>query len=74
MPRPTSKKDLLDAIEKEWGALDQYLERLTPKQMEEPNIVGAWSVKDVLAHLFAWMQMCMSWRTNVDDVNGSVIK
>ncbi len=61
MPRPTSKKDLLAAIEKERGALDQYLETLTPMQMEEPNIVGAWSVKDVLAHLFEWMQMCMDW-------------
>ncbi|MBT7191837.1 MAG: ClbS/DfsB family four-helix bundle protein [Anaerolineae bacterium] len=61
MPRPTSKKDLLDAIEKERNALDKYLETLTSEQLVEPNIVGAWSVKDVLAHLFAWMQMCIGW-------------
>ena len=61
MPRPTSKKDFLDAIKKERSALDEYLETLTPEQMVEPNIVGNWSVKDVLAHLFAWMQMCIGW-------------
>ena len=61
MPRPTSKKDLLDAIKKERSALDEYIETLTLEQMVEPNIVGNWSVKDVLAHLFAWMQMCIGW-------------
>ena len=61
MPRPTSKKDLLDAIKKERSALDGYIETLTLEQMVEPNIVGNWSVKDVLAHLFAWMQMCIGW-------------
>lgn len=61
MPRPTSKKDLLAAIEQERGALETYLETLTPAQMTEPDIVGEWSVKDVLAHLVEWEQMCLGW-------------
>jgi hypothetical protein len=61
MPRPTSKTDLLAAIEKEQGALEALLETLTPEQMVEPGIVGEWSVKDVLAHLIEWEQMCLSW-------------
>jgi hypothetical protein len=29
--------------------------------MEEPGIVGEWSVKDVLAHLYEWEQMVLRW-------------
>lgn len=61
MPRPTSKTDLLAAIEKERSALETYLETLTPEQMTDPGIVGEWSVKDVLAHLIEWEQMVLSW-------------
>jgi hypothetical protein len=61
MPRPTSKDDLLAAIDKERGALEAFLETLTPKQMIEPGVVGEWSVKDVLAHLVEWEQMCLGW-------------
>ncbi|MDY7079609.1 MAG: ClbS/DfsB family four-helix bundle protein [Chloroflexota bacterium] len=61
MPRPASKLDLLAAIEKERGALEMLLETLTPEQMTEPGIVGEWSVKDVLAHLIEWEQMCLGW-------------
>ena len=61
MPRPTSKNDLLAAIEKERGALETYLETLTPEQLTEPGIVGEWSAKDVLAHLIEWEQMVLGW-------------
>ncbi len=61
MPRPTSKNDLLAAIEKERTALEAYIETLSPEQMTIPGIVGAWSAKDVLAHLIEWEQMVLSW-------------
>ena len=61
MPRPTSKTDLLAAIEYERHALKTQLESLTPEQMIEPGVVGEWSVKDVLAHLIAWEQMVLNW-------------
>jgi hypothetical protein len=61
MPRPTSKTDLLQAIEKERGALEAQLEILIPEQMTVPGIVGEWSVKDVLAHLIEWEQMVLGW-------------
>ena len=44
MARPTNKSDLLAAIKKERGNLDDYLDSLTPAQMTEPGIVGHWSV------------------------------
>lgn len=61
MPRPTSKTDLLAAIEKEREDLEIYLETLDPNEMTKSRIVGEWSVKDVLAHLIEWEQMVLSW-------------
>ena len=61
MPRPTSKHDLLTAIEQERGALETFLKTLTPEQMTDPGVVGEWSVKDVLAHLIEWEKMCLGW-------------
>ena len=61
MPRPTSKTDLLTAIEKEHTALEAYLDTLNPVQLTSPGIVGEWSIKDVLAHLIEWQQMVLSW-------------
>ena len=61
MPRPTSKDDLLTAIEKERGALETLLETLPDEQMTDPGVVGDWSVKDVLAHLVEWEQMVLGW-------------
>ncbi len=61
MPRPQTKADLLSASEKEREALDQFLSTLTPDQMTAPGALGDWSVKDVLAHLYAWEQMVLGW-------------
>ncbi len=61
MARATNKDDLLIAIEKERGALEAFLKTLTPEQMTDPNTVGEWSVKDVMAHLIEWEQMCLGW-------------
>lgn len=61
MPRPTSKKQLLDSIHQNYDALQKELADLTPEQKTEPGIVGEWSVKDVLAHLTEWQRMTRSW-------------
>ena len=61
MSRPTTKKQLLEAIEVEQKALDQLLAELSLAQMTQPGIVGEWSVKDVLAHLLEWQQMVLNW-------------
>jgi len=61
MPRPKSKEELLTAIAKERGALEAFLETLTREDMLEPDVVGAWSAKDVLAHLSAWEQLFLGW-------------
>lgn len=61
MPRPTTKKQLLETIQVERKALEQLLDELSPDQMTRLGVVGTWSVKDVLAHLIEWEQMVLSW-------------
>ncbi len=39
-----------------WGELLQLVSSLTPEQMEEPGYTAeGWSVKDVMAHIAAWL-------------------
>ncbi|MGL4649144.1 MAG: ClbS/DfsB family four-helix bundle protein [Caldilineaceae bacterium] len=61
MPRPTTKVELLRALDAERSQLESLLAPLAPEQLTAPGVVGAWSVKDVLAHLTAWHQMCLTW-------------
>ena len=61
MPRPHTKSLVLTESKKEREALDEFLSTLTPAQMTEPGMLGEWSVKDVLAHLYEWEQMLLCW-------------
>ena len=61
MPKPTTKKELIESAQQERAALDGLLATLTPEQMSQPNRIGEWTVKDVLAHLFEWEGMVMQW-------------
>ena len=55
---PKSLDELLTDIEREWQALMQVVDRLTPEQMTTPD-PGGWSPKDNLAHLSAWMDFTL---------------
>ncbi len=61
MPRPTTKAQLLEAMQAEHAALDKVLAALTPEQMTTFSPATNWSIKDVLAHLTAWEQLCLGW-------------
>ncbi|NTU62613.1 MAG: ClbS/DfsB family four-helix bundle protein [Chloroflexi bacterium] len=61
MPRPTSKAQLLSVMQQEHDALEESLESLTPDQLTHVSKTAKWSIKDVLAHLLAWEQMCLGW-------------
>jgi len=55
---PKNIAELLADIEREWTALMQAVDRLTPDQMTTPD-PGGWSPKDNLAHLSAWMNFML---------------
>ena len=61
MPRAQSKSQLLSESQKERQALEEFLATLTPEQMIQPGLLGDWSAKDVLAHLYEWEQMVLGW-------------
>jgi hypothetical protein len=52
---PASFDALIDGIKRERGALETTLARVPVERMSELDAVGAWSVKDVLAHLAVWL-------------------
>jgi hypothetical protein len=45
---------MLRRLDTEYSRLKAALARLTPEQAVTPNVVGTWSVKDVIAHLIHW--------------------
>ena len=61
MPRPVSKAALLDEERREHEALVQLLATVSPDAMDEPGIVGTWSIREVLAHLIEWQAMVLRW-------------
>jgi hypothetical protein len=61
MSRPLNKAQLLNAIQAESAILEKLLNSLTPAQMAAAPTPGAWAVKDILAHLYAWQQMFFGW-------------
>jgi hypothetical protein len=61
MIKQTSKQQILLDIEVERRRLEKNLSELTPSQMTLPGVVGAWTIKDVLAHLIAWERFFVGW-------------
>lgn len=61
MPRATNKNQLIEDSNLAFEKLNTFLETLTTQEMELDGIVGAWSVKDVLAHLAEWHEMVLQW-------------
>lgn len=61
MPRPLNKTQLLDVCQAEYNKLEKLLEGLTPEQMDGPSAPEAWSIKDIIAHLYEWQQMVFRW-------------
>lgn len=61
MPQPRSKETILERLRTERRRLEQNLAGLSREDMLEPNVVGHWSIKDVLAHLADWEAHMPVW-------------
>lgn len=61
MTKQTSKDQLLKDIHTERNRLHKLLSTLAKSEMEQTGIIGAWSVKDILAHLVAWERFLIDW-------------
>ncbi|MBC8170761.1 MAG: ClbS/DfsB family four-helix bundle protein [Anaerolineae bacterium] len=49
-----TRAQILQRLQTEYEKLQQVLTRLTTDQMLHPNVVGVWSIKDIVAHLIHW--------------------
>ncbi|MEO0595185.1 MAG: ClbS/DfsB family four-helix bundle protein [Chloroflexota bacterium] len=67
MPVFTDKQRLLDMLELEYEFVHRTIDDLSYEQMTEPNVEGAWSVKDIIAHLTAWMKRVLKWFEALDE-------
>ena len=61
MADPLSKIQLLAQMQNERQALLDLLTDVSDEEMQQPGVVEAWSIKDVLAHLTAWEQLFLGW-------------
>ena len=48
------RADLLSELKSENEAWEDLLADIGEDRMEEPGVAGAWSIKDIVAHLAAW--------------------
>ena len=57
---PKTKAEMTSLIEREWSALMEVVEQLSPEQILTPD-EGGWSPKDNLAHLREWMNILVNY-------------
>jgi hypothetical protein len=61
MAKPTSKEQLLNEIRTRHKWLEEKIAGIPRDVFLEPRTVGAWSVKDTIAHVTAWEKKFLSW-------------
>lgn len=61
MAKPASKAKLLSEIKTRHKRLKEKIAGISPDIMLKPKTVGAWSVKDTIAHITAWERMFLTW-------------
>lgn len=54
------KDHILAALKEEFEAWDELLARLTEEEITAPRFDLNWSIKDVIAHLWAWQQISIA--------------
>lgn len=59
------KAELVESIRRERAELNAIIARVGEPEMLKPALDDDWSIKDVVAHITAWEQLCLTWvRTN----------
>jgi hypothetical protein len=54
-----SKQSVFKRIEKEWQGFLESGRGLSDEVLLEPNAVGVWSIRDILAHISTWEEETM---------------
>jgi hypothetical protein len=48
------RRQLLKRLDTAWGAFNESYAGLSDVELMEPGVTGAWSVRDILAHVTTW--------------------
>ncbi len=48
------KADLIRGLQEEYQKWQALLDQIGPARMNQPGVAGAWSIKDIVAHLTGW--------------------
>jgi hypothetical protein len=56
-----TKDELLANILRDRATLDALVGSIDEKEVLAPELDDGWSVKDVLAHITSWEQVCLKW-------------
>lgn len=55
-----TKQELLDCLHEERALFEQLVTEVGPKRMEQAGAMGAWTFRDLIAHLTAWWRRELS--------------
>jgi hypothetical protein len=61
LAKPKSKAQLLEVIRTRHKKLEEKITGLTEDEAVKPKTVGAWSVKDTIAHITTWEKQLLAW-------------
>ena len=56
----TPRERLMRRIDQRWDALVQALDGLPAESLLRPEVVGHWSIKDLLGHISVWEEECIT--------------
>ena len=54
------RRQLLKRLDKAWGAFKESYASLADSELMEPGVTGAWSVRDILAHVTTWEEEALT--------------
>jgi len=55
------KYQLLKKLEEAWAAIKESYAGLSDSQLMEPDVIGDWSVKDILGHVTTWEEEALKY-------------
>ena len=54
------RQQLLDRLDKAWQSFQQSYAGLSDAELLEPGVTGAWSIKDIIAHVTWWEEEALT--------------
>ena len=63
-----NREETLSAVSKSWQELKHAIALVPDDRLDEPGVVGPWSVKDLIGHVTTWeVEALQALRSYIDD-------